>query len=192
MNAKKKPAAKETGTEATYVLSAEDKSAGENRADRFSKATGLFDFFKDTESAVGFFNFIRTLSGDDVLRLFDAMAKLVRVKEPLSTKTGVLLRVEAALHLAEVYASVTPGEKDDEFVESAKLMLNAGLLPVVADLVASLLKHLKGKDADESSVNAVITGQQSEVLVAQNSVSWSVLIPILVTVLKIIRATVEE
>jgi hypothetical protein len=190
MNAKKKSSSKESVLQAS---SAEDKAAIKDRSERYATVTGLLDFFKDADSAVGFFNFIRTLSGDDILRLFDATSELVRIDAPLNTKAGVLLRVEAALKLAEVYASVTPGHRDNEFIEKTKLLLNAGLLPVVADIVSSLLSHLKGEDdASGLALSAVMTGPQSDVIVLENGVSWSVLVPIINTILQIIRAMTKD
>ena len=192
MNAKKKTTTKES--QPTHkTMSDSDRSASIKRGERFGGITVLLDFFKDRESAVGFFNFIRTLSGDDIVRLFDAVSQLVRIKEPLSSRSGVLLRVEAALKLAEAFADMTPGHRDDEFVEKTKLLLNAGLLPVIADVVAGLLSHLKGTDdADEVVISNVITGPQTDVLILENGISWSVLVPIINTIIQIIRAVTKD
>ena len=202
MNAKKKSAKSEEAKTETTVesppappqnpMSVEDKAAAINRQERLASVTGIFDLFKDSDSLLAFVNIIRTISGDDIIKLFDAFGQLLRVKEPVSSKTGILLRVEAALQLLECIASITPGERDDELVEKARLMLNAGLLPVIADLVASLLKNIGNDDVNEAAVSDVMTGPQSDLVITQSGISWSVLIPILVSIVKIIREVRTE
>ena len=201
MNPKKKPAKSEEKPEETleatepiespaqtgWVMTQEDKAISIKRQERVASVAGIFDLFKDSDSLLSFVNLIRGISGEDILKLFDTLGHLLRVKEPLSSKTGILLRVEAALKVLECVADITPGERDDELVEKARLMLNAGLLPIIAEVVSSLLKHIGDDEVSESAVSDVLTGPQSDLVIVQSGISWSVLIPILVSIIRIIR-----
>ena len=188
MNAKKpaekneKPAQKPAEIPSTGDDAWTDKRAGE-----LAGVAGLFDLFKDGEAIAKFANFVRGSSADELIELIKRAGDLFAIKEPLSSKAGIVARVEATLKLMRVWAKATPGSTDDQVVDTIGVLLNSGLLPVVADLVERMIGG-----ADEPSISSVkgqINGEHTFAISnSETSIRWEEVLPIVISLIKIIRA----
>ena len=189
MNAKKPVEKKEKPAEKPAEIPSTGEDAWvDRRAGELAGVAGLFDLFKDGEAIAKFADFVRGISADELIEIIKRAGYLFSIKEPLTSKAGIIARVEATLKLMRVWATATPGATDDQVVDTISVLLNSGLLPVIADLVERML----GGDDDELSVSSVknsINGDHTSALSnSETGIRWEEVLPIVISLIKIIRA----
>ena len=168
------------------------------RVEMFSGAIAPLSFFKDAESMGMFTNWLGGMKTEHLLEMIDAVRQLASVKEEVSTSRGLALRVEAGLRVMRAFSKMTATTADDQVLDTLDLLLNAGLLPVVCDLVEKLLAHIGDDDPDEVAVSSVLTGEHCKVLFPTEweaeplyELSWEQILPLLISVVNLIRQTIK-
>lgn len=160
---------------------------------RTARLGGLIDLIRNLGPNIGvIIDLLRGINIGKLGALLAAVRELMAITSDITTKEGIIARVEAGLRVARVWVEITPGDADDGLLLAIdKIVGDPDTLAWIADVIARLLSNF-GVKADPVALTAQAVGdiwiKRDDELATAKGIAWDKIVPLVKLLFELISA----